>query len=61
MTTILKEMRIAQLSSQNEQTLGTNYKVSDHKNYNTELVKVSDNYKKTPFDMKLKKRMKWFW
>ena len=48
MTTILKEMRIAQLSSQNEQTLGTNYKVSDHKNYNTELVKVSDNYKKNP-------------
>ena len=38
MTTLLKEMRIAQLSSQNEQTLGTNYKVSDHKNYNTELI-----------------------
>ena len=32
-----------------------NYKVSDHKNNNTELVKVSDNYIKQPFDMKTKK------
>ena len=35
--------------------LGRNYNVSDHKNYNTELVKVSDNYIKQPFDMKTKK------